>query len=678
MADPLLEPFKLGPLTLRNRIMSTSHEPAYAEDGKPKLRYQLYHEEKAKGGIALTMIGGSANVSLDSPSTFGQLYVGHDSVIPYLQQTSDRVHRHGAAIMSQITHMGRRTIWNDADWLPTISSSPLREPAHRSFPKTMEDFDIARVVADFASAARRCQEGRLDGVELSAHSGHLIDQFWSPRMNQRDDEYGGSFENRMRFALEVLTAVRAAVGPDFLVGVRMTAAEMADNGLTADDCIDIGQALQISGQVDFISLVTGSATSEVELSRQILPMGTPLAPYLPIITAYKSKVDLPLFHASRIADLPTARHALREGHIDMVGMVRAHIADPHIVAKLERGEEERIRPCIGVSYCLNRIYVGLDALCLHNPATGREETIPHVSPPAAHRKKVVVVGGGPAGLEAARVAAERGHQVTLLEASDKVGGQIRLASRASFRRHDLLSIVHWLEAEIRTLGGTIRANVFAEADDVLALEPDVVVVATGGLPKVPALTGGEELVTSSWDILSGDAKPRGSVLVYDEHGGEQAISIVERLATSGAAVEMVTPDRMVAHDVTGSVYPGYLAALYEQGVTLTPDHRLVSVTREGGVLTATLRNEYTDALVERQVEQVVVEHGTDPFDDLYFELRDRSANRGQTDFDVILAPEPSSGPPVEGGFVLHRIGDAVAHRDIHAAMLDARRLLLHT
>jgi NADPH-dependent 2,4-dienoyl-CoA reductase/sulfur reductase-like enzyme len=362
----------------------------------------------------------------------------------------------------------------------------------------------------------------------------------------------------------------------------------------------------------------------------------------------------------------------------MVGMVRAHIADPHIVAKLERGEEERIRPCIGVSYCLNRIYVGLEALCLHNPATGREQTIPHVSPPAAHRKKVVVVGGGPAGLEAARVAAERGHQVTLLEASDKVGGQIRLAARTSVRRHDLLSIVHWLEAEIRTLGGTIRTNVFAEADDVLALDPDVVVIATGGLPKLPALTSGEELVTSSWDILSGDAKPRGTVLVYDEHGGEQGISLVERLAINGATVEMVTPDRMVAQDVTGSVYPGYLAALYERGVTLTPDHRLVAVTRNGGFLTATLRNEYTDASTERQVEQVVVEHGTDPFDDLYFELRDRSANHGQTDFDLILAPDPSSDPAVEGQFVLHRIGDAVAHRDIHAAMLDARRLLLHT
>jgi 2,4-dienoyl-CoA reductase-like NADH-dependent reductase (Old Yellow Enzyme family) len=216
--DPLLGPYQLKHLRLRNRIVSTSHEPAYAEDGLPKLRYQLYHEEKAKGGIALTMIGGSANVAIDSPSTFGQLYMGDDAIIPYLRQLADRVHTHGAAVMSQITHMGRRTEWDSADWLPIVSSSAQREPAHRSFPKAMEDFDIRRVVRAYGEAARRCRDGGLDGVEVSAYAGHLIDQFLSPRMNRRTDRYGGSLDNRLRFAFEVLEQVRSAVGDDFLVG----------------------------------------------------------------------------------------------------------------------------------------------------------------------------------------------------------------------------------------------------------------------------------------------------------------------------------------------------------------------------------------------------------------------------------------------------------------------------
>ncbi len=277
LTDPLLAPFQLKNLRLRNRVVSTSHEPAYAEDGLPKLRYQLYHEEKAKGGIALTMIGGSANVALDSPSTFGQLYVGDDAIIPYFQQLADRVHAHGAAVMSQITHMGRRTQWDSGDWLPIVSPSPLREPAHRSFPKELEEFDIGRIVRAYGAAARRCRDGGLDGVEVSAHAGHLIDQFWSPRMNVRTDGYGGSFDNRLRFAFEVLEEVRGSVGDDYIVGLRMSVAEDAEGGLGHEDAVAIGQRLASRGLIDFISLTGGSATTDFELARQIPPLGSPLS-----------------------------------------------------------------------------------------------------------------------------------------------------------------------------------------------------------------------------------------------------------------------------------------------------------------------------------------------------------------------------------------------------------------
>ncbi|HLO35801.1 MAG TPA: N-methylproline demethylase, partial [Candidatus Deferrimicrobium sp.] len=391
-ADPLLQPFQLRHLTLRNRIMSPSHEPAYAEDGKPKLRYQLYHEEKARGGIALTMFGGSTNVAPDSPPVFGQLYAGDDDIIPWFRQMADRMHAHGTATMVQLTHLGRRTVADDGDWLPTISASSVREPAHRSFPKEMEDADIRRVVRAFGDAARRCKEGGLDGIELEAY-GHLIDQFWSPLVNQRSDRYGGSLDNRMRFAVEVLEAIRSEVGDEYIVGIRMSGAEDVPGGLTEADCLSIATALSRTGMIDFVNVVKGSIATDEALSHVIPGIGTPLGPGLELAGRFRERLSLPVFHAARIADVATARYAVAEGLVDMVGMMRAHMADPHIVRKLEAGQADRIRPCVGISYCLNRIYVGLDGLCIHNVATGREETIPQLTVPGTGPRRTVVVVG---------------------------------------------------------------------------------------------------------------------------------------------------------------------------------------------------------------------------------------------------------------------------------------------
>ncbi len=672
--DPLLQPFRLRHLTLKNRIMSTAHEPAYSEDGLPKERYRLYHEEKARGGMALTMIGGSSIVAPDSPPAFGNLHIYTDEIVPWLRALSDGVHRHGCAVMCQITHLGRRTAWNKADWLPVLAPSPIREPAHRSFPKEAEDFDISRIARNYGEGARRCRDGGLDGVELEAY-GHFLDGFWSPATNRRSDGYGGSLDNRLRFSFEVIEQIRRRVGRDFLLGFRMAVDEDWDIGLKRAEGLEIARRLVATGEVDFINVIKGHIETDEALSHVIPNMGTPAAPHLELASAVKQALGVPVFHAARINDVATARHAVAEGHLDMVGMTRAHLADPYIVAQIERGEEQQIRPCVGAGYCIDRIYEGREALCIHNPATGREATMPHmIARSGGPRRKVVVVGGGPGGLEAARVAAARGHAVVLFEAASQAGGQIRLAA-ALGRRKEIVGIVDWRLEQCERHGVTMRFNLLAEESDVLAEQPDVVIVATGGLPNTGFLGEGEGLVTTSWDILSGAAAPAEDVLLFDDNGAHPGMSAAEAIALAGARLEIVTPERILAPDIGGTNYPAYIKAFAEHGVTITLNHRLKSVRREGNKLAALLYNEYARASHERLVDQVVVEHGTLPLDELYFALKPASRNLGEIDIDAMIAGNPQQlGTNPDGRFQLFRIGDAVASRNIHAAIYDALRL----
>src|SRR5438874_8347749 len=351
--DPLLQPFKLGTVTLKNRIVSTPHAPAYAEDGKPKLRYQLYHEEKAKGGIAMTMFGGSSFVAPDTPSVFGQLDVSNDEIIPYFHELAERVHRHNCALVCQISHLGRRTTWNAGNWLPVIAPSPIREASHRAFPREMDRHDIKRVVSAYAAAAARCQTGGLDGAEILSH-GHLPDQFLSPATNKRSDTYGGSLENRLRFTLEVLEAVRSAVGSDYIMGIRLGAMENFQGGYGLSEGIEAAQRIEESGLVNYITVNFGHLDSNHALAQHIPGMWSPLAPWLAQVSQFRKYIKTPLIHACRVADIATARHAILEGILDLVGMTRAHIADPHIVRKIEEKKEHAIRPCVGASYCVDR------------------------------------------------------------------------------------------------------------------------------------------------------------------------------------------------------------------------------------------------------------------------------------------------------------------------------------
>jgi len=679
--EALFKPIQIGKLTIRNRVVSTAHAEVYATDGGMTTdRYVKYYEEKSKGGCGLCICGGSSPVSIDSPQQWwSSVNVATDRIIPHFQNLADAVHRHGGKIMIQITHMGRRSRWDGHNWSTLMSPSGIREPVHRATCKTIEEEEIWRVISDFAQGARRVKEGGLDGCELSAVHQHLIDQFWSPRVNKRTDQWGGSFENRMRFGMEVLKAVRAEVGADFCVGMRICGDEFHPDGLSQDDMKQIAAYYDATGMVDFFGVVGSGCDTHDTLANVIPNMSYPPEPFLHLAAGVKEVVSVPVIHAQNIKDPTQAERVLEGGYVDLVGMTRAHIADPHLIAKIKAGNVDQIRQCVGANYCIDRQYQGLDVLCIQNAATSREYMgLPHIiEKSTGPKRKVVVVGGGPGGMEAARVAAERGHDVTLFEAEPQLGGQITLASKAP-QRDQIAGITRWYEMELARLGVDIQLETRADDSAIRDLQSDVVVLANGGHPfleQVPEWGADEGLVVSSWDILSGKVEPASNVLIFDSMCEFSGMSTADYCASKGATVEIVTDDTKPGVAIGGTTFPTYYRSLYQKAVVMTGDLALHKVYREGDKLVALLENEYTGEQEERVVDQVVVENGVRPDEGLYYALKDRSRNRGQIDLEALYAIQPQPTLAETGEFALFRLGDCVAPRNTHAAIYDALRLL---
>ncbi len=619
-----------------------------AEGGRPGDRLTRYHAAKARGGCALTIFGGSSSVHPSSPAAAWKQIANHDdSIIPAYRALAEAVHAHGCLVFTQLTHMGRRAQADGEEASVLLAPSQIPERVHRDVPHELEAEQIAELVRAFGAAALRCREAGLDGIELSMAHNHLIDQFWSPLFNQRLDEYGGSLENRMRFGFEVLREMRRRVGRDFVVGARISGDEFTRGGLTAADMAEIARRLAASGLVDFLSIIGGGAHT-YELQAAAVPnMSYATGVFVPLAAAIKQAAPgLAIFHASRIVDPEHADRVVAAGEIDVVGMTRALIADPDLPRKARDGRLDDIRTCVGANEgCIDRIYQGKPVTCVQNPAAGRERELADVQP-AAKPKKVVVVGGGVAGLEAARMAALRGHRVVLFERTAELGGQVLLAARAP-ARGEYAGIVRFLASQVRKLGVEIRLDVEATREAVLAERPEAVVIATGSHPFVPAVPGsdGKHVVTDR-DVLAGEAKVGASVVVVDDVHTQQALSTAELLLEQGKRVEVISPLFYVGQDIgVTSIAPLY-KRLFTRGVVLTPGTELRAV--EGSAVV--VANVYSGD--ERRIEgvdTVVLSAGSRSTDSLYRALK------GQV-------PE------------LHAVGDCVAPRGVHQAILDATRV----
>lgn len=642
----LFSPIRIGPRTVPNRICLSAHADSLAENGLPTERTVRYYETRARGGVGLLMCFGSASVH---PTSSARVWSGvelyDDRVIPHLRVFAEAMHAHGVPCVAQITHKGRRGRSDGNDFQPLYAPSAVREPNHRETPHPLDPGTIHEIVGAFAAAAARLKQGGFDGCELMASACHLVDQFWTPRANRRTDEYGGELAGRLRFAVEVLRAIRERVGADFIVGIRMTGDEMLPDGLGRTACQEIAGRLDALGLLDYFNVVGATCETYATEAATVPDMSFPLAPYAPLAAAIKAVVRVPVIATGRINDPALAERVLREGQADLCVMTRALIADPELPAKARSGRLDDIRPCVGYnSGCIDRIYTGKAVSCVQNAVAGRELEWSEL-PMAARPLAVVIVGGGPAGLECARVARLRGHRVVLFEQSRDLGGQTLLARQAPGRQ-DFDGACRYTAAQCRKLGVDIRPGVRANAETVLRGSPDVAVLATGARALAPDLPGLARHALSAWDVLAGREVVGPRVLVIDEEYGHQAPSVAEYLLDRGREVTIVTSERTIGGFLGATTAPPVFERLFTKGVRLHCHLQIVGLEPARAVaMNVWSRRE--EAL--GPFDAFVYAYGGESVCDLERELAGRVGR-------------------------LELIGDCFAPRTLQHAMLDGHRL----
>ncbi|MBI1179353.1 MAG: NAD(P)-binding protein [Alphaproteobacteria bacterium] len=642
--DNIFEPIKVGPVTIPNRIVRSAHGTHLG--GEDLI---AYHEARARGGVGMSTLE-ATGVHPNAPTHLG---LHTDAVISFYEKISSRVHKHGMKLFQQVYHSGAAGEGTPETW----SVSAVPNPLINVMPVPMTKAMIDDVVAAFGKAARRIRDGGLDGVDIHASSGYLIHEFLSPALNKRDDEYGGSRENRMRFLLEVIAAVRAEVGNDIAVGVRLPNEDYVPGGLTAEENAAIAQA--IDPLVDYVSLHMGAYW---RFHKLIAPADDPLGVEMVPNRKITKMVQSPTIVVGRIMTMDHASSIVASGEADMVSMVRALIADPELVNKARRLEEHKIRPCIGTNMgCVGQLMTRGVISCVVNVAAAKEARVSFEPEGKAERpKKILIVGGGPAGLEAARTAALRGHKVELHEAMRRLGGQVALAADAPHRA-DVGQITRWLEDEIETLGVEVHLNSMVDADMVAEIAPDEVIIATGTTPRydgfqvsTPAAPiPGWDLphVHNSWEMFGVGGKPdiEGPAVVFDDTGTFEAISVADVLLEAGVPVTMVSRTEQLGQNVPFP--PVTVGAARERLMSADFDfiggHYLRRITPdevEIGVL-------FTDRVRRIPAKTVVLVSFNEPNRDLANELGARMTNLS-----------------------VHLIGDVKGRNDMMTAIHDAAAL----
>ncbi len=570
MFPRLFSTLKLGHVTVNNRICTSAHAECLAEDGLPTEKTIRYYEAKAKGGVGLILCFGSASVHPTSTARdWNGVELFEDRVVPHLRNFSEAVHCYDVPVIAQITHRGRRGR-STGDFGRLYGPSPIREPKHRETPHELDEAMMTELVEAFADAAWRLKEGGFDGCEVMASHCHLIDQFWTPNANQRRDDYGGELGNRLRFGFRVIESIRQRVGKDFVVGVRITGNDFTRGGLDEAAMKEIVQKLADTKLLDFYNVIGSTAETSAGEARAIPDMSFEHGLFAHLAAAMKEIVDVPVITAGRIVTPEQAERVLEQGQADLVIMNRSLIADPELPNKAREGATEEIRICRGYNEgCIDRIYTGLGVTCVQNPLAGRETELSEVEP-SENPRKVVIAGGGCAGMEAARVAALRGHRVVLIEKSNRLGGQTLIAARAP-SRGEFDGAARWLARQLERLGVAVHLDTEATVERLLAEKPDAVLVATGARPLKPKLPGLDEHPSwSCWDVLSGRLLDGERIAVIDEEYGFQGPTTAELLLDAGKKVELVTSAESIATELGATTRPPLYQRLFEKGIVIRP------------------------------------------------------------------------------------------------------------